>query len=416
MTRRDFATLVPLFLLPLILTGCFAKNEDASAQPPPNVAAADTAAVVKGNTQFALDLYRRLAESDGNIFFSPYSISTALAMTYGGARGETAREMADTLHFSLPPEQLHPAFAGLGWELVGKTPHKFKLLIANRLWGQSGFTFQPEFLSLTEKNYRAPLKQVDFINATERARNTINDWVEEQTNQWIKEPLPPGILTTDTRLVLTNAIYFKAAWMRPFHAGKTKPAPFNPTTEAKTQRQVPTMHDMQRSPFLEEDTFQALVLPYEENELSMILFLPRKADGLAEFEKSLTADSLKVWLKKMSLQEVTMAIPKFKVTAEFQLNDRLKQMGMKLAFDPNKADFTGMTKEDRLYISQVVHKAFVDVNEVGTEAAASTAVVAKAVSRPRIVNFIADHPFLYLIRDNRTGSILFMGRLTDPSP
>lgn len=388
----------------------------AVAQQPAEVAA-DTAAVVRGNTDFALDLYRRLAEKDGNIFFSPYSISTALAMTYGGARGETAKEMAGALHFKLPSARLHPAFADLGKEIKGQKPRTFELRVANRLWGQKDFTFLPEFLKLTDENYHARLKEVDFKGDTEKARKTINSWVEDQTNDKIKDLLKPGILTENTRLVLTNAIYFKAAWLRPFDPKNTKPAPFHLATADKKKLEVPMMHSgrEQRTGFLNADTFQAVEIPYEQGELSMIVFLPKKGDGLAELEKALTADKLEMWLKKMSVYLVKLAIPKFKVTAEFHLNEPLKRMGMQLAFIDGKADFTGMTTQDKLFLSHVVHKAFVDVNEAGTEAAASTAAVAEPRSLPPSATFTADHPFLYLIRENRTGSILFMGRVNDPS-
>lgn len=406
MTSFKFAALAGVFVS-LGCSGTLPAQPDAGPSP-------DKGPVVKANTEFALDLYRRLAENDGNLFFSPYSISTALAMTYGGARGDTAREMAASLHFDVPPDRLHAAFADLGRDLRGDDKRTFKLHVANCLWGQKDYGFLPEFLTLTDKNYQARLKEVDFINGREEARKEINAWVEGQTNDKIKELVKPGILTSDTRLVLTNAIYFKAAWQHPFQLRTTKPGPFYLATADKKQVPVPMMHGEIRTGFLNADTFQAVQIFYEQRELSMVVFLPRPG-SLGAFEKSLTAGMLDEWCKKMSDHMVTITMPKFKVTAEFHLNDQLKRMGMNLAFDPNKADFSGMTAEKKLFISHVVHKAFVDVNEAGTEAAASTAVVEQEKSRPPSVNFSVDHAFLYVIRDNRTGSILFMGRVVDPS-
>ena len=371
--------------------------------------------VARGNTEFAVDLYRQLATEDGNLFFSPYSISTALAMTYGGARGETASEMAKTLHFNLPPDRLHTGFAELGKELRGDKSRKYSLHVANRLWGQKNFTFLPEFLKLTEDNYKARLKDVDFIGAAEEARQEINAWVEAQTNDKIKELIKPKILTADTRLVLTNAIYFKASWSRPFDPKNTKPGPFELATADKAKVQVPMMQRQIRTRFLTTDAFQAIEIPYRDDELSMLVFLPKMPGQLATFEKTLTGANLEAWQQKMSNYIVTLSMPKFKVTAEFQLNDQLKKMGMNLAFSPNKADFSGMTTEDRLFIKHILHKAFVDVNETGTEAAASTVVAMQRVSAsPSNATLNIDHPFVYLIRDNRTGSILFMGRVVDP--
>jgi serpin B len=370
----------------------------------------DTAQVVKGNTRFALDLYGRVHDAKGNLFFSPYSVSTALAMTHAGARGDTAREMATTLHFPLDPQRLHPAFADLMHQVqaAGKD-RKAQLYVANALWGQQGYHFQPEFLKVTRANYNAGLREVDFVGATDAARRTINAWVEGQTNQKIKELIKPGILNADTRLVLTNAIYFKAAWMSPFNEKQTRDAAF---VGAGTTAKVKMMHGSVRTNYARFGDLQVLDLPYENNELSMLVFLPKRG-GLAEFEKTLTPAILAKWLAKLSDHRVDVKLPKFKVTSEFRLDDALKALGMKLAFDRNQADFSGMTTRERLFISAVVHKAFVDVNEKGTEAAAATAVVMERTSAPPPATFHADHPFVYLLRDNRTGSILFMGRVSE---
>ncbi len=373
----------------------------------------DTATLVKNNTAFALDLYRELGQKDGNLFFSPYSISNALAMTYAGARGETAAEMAKTLHFSLGQERLPAAFHDLIGQFGGAgKPRKYQLTVANRLWGQKDFRFLPEFVKLTEANYGAGLKEVDFMRATEQARLAINAWVEEQTKDKIKELLKPNVLTQDTRLVLTNAIYFKAAWMWPFSPQATSPGDFK-VSAARTIK-VPLMHGNVPTTYLRTDTFEAVELPYEDRDLSMVVFLPKQG-GLAAFEKTLTAANLATWQRGLKFHAVQVTLPKFKVTDEFMLGSTLVKMGMPAAFDPNRADFSGMTSQAKLFISHVVHKAFVDVNEAGTEAAAATAVVMATAAAPQPATFTADRPFVYLIRDNRTGSILFLGRVVNPS-
>jgi serpin B len=384
----------------------------ALSQPPAKINP-DTAAAVQGDNVFALDLYSRLRAEKGNLFFSPYSISSALAMTYAGARGQTAEQMATTLHFSLPPDRLHPAFGDLMAQLHGANPQqKFKLSVANALWGQKGYDFLPAFLAVTKKNYGAGLQEVDFGQA-EQARKTINDWVEKQTNDKIKELIKPGMLDIDTRLVLTNAIYFKAAWAEVFQAGATKKADFQTANE---KVKVDMMHQGLQANHFKGDGFQVVELPYEQHQLSMLVFLPAKKDGLAEFEQGLTSAKLDGWLKSMKRHTVDLKLPKFKFTSEFSLKKVLSEMGMSLAFT-KQADFSGMTTREKLYISAVVHKAFVDVHEKGTEAAAATAVIMKTLSAViggPMATFHADHPFVFMIRDNRTGSILFLGRVSNP--
>jgi serpin B len=403
--RRFSAGLVALLLVAGVVL---------AAEPAP---APDKAAVVKGNNEFAFDLYAQLRTRDGNLFFSPYSISTALAMTYAGARGDTAAQMADVLNFTLDQQRLHPAFSALLADTrppqgdPKKTP--YELHVANALWGQKGYTFQQDFLTLTRNNYGAGLRDVDFKAATEEARKTINAWVEEQTKDKIKELLKPGVLNPDTRLVLTNAIYFKGNWAEQFKKEHTREAPF--TTAGGKKVSVPMMHKTDDYRHFDGGTFQALELPYVGKDLSMVVFLPKKVDGLAEFEKQLTAENLTAWLGKLRQDEVQVALPKFKITAEFSLKETLSAMGMKDAFDPRKADFSGISGTKDLFIQAVVHKAFVEVNEEGTEAAASTAVVVGTTSARITPVFRADHPFVFLIRDNRSGNILFLGRVADPS-
>jgi serpin B len=404
-----------LVLAPLIalVTVC-APDNHTSAQPPDNFVP-DVAGVVRDGNNFALDLYGQLAKQDGNLFFSPYSISNALAMTSAGARGETATQMAETLHFALDQERLHLSFGALRTQIAGTDEQRnYQLQTANRLWGQQDYGFLPDFLWTTESNYDADLKQVDFINDTEEARTTINRWVEERTSEKIKNLIKPGILTADTRLVLTNAIYFKAAWRHPFVPEQTKEGEFTLADGEKVMAKL--MHGHVRTNYFQGDSFQALELPYEEHELSMIVLLPNDPQDLPALEMKLTPNNLTKWLETLSGHGVDVTLPKFKLTSEFMLKDVLSEMGMPDAFDPQNADFSGMTRA-RLFISHVVHKAFVDVNEAGTEAAASTAVVVAtdSASTQKPATFRADHPFVYLIRENRTGSILFMGRVLSPS-
>jgi serpin B len=373
----------------------------------------DRAAVVKGNTEFALDLYARLAKQDGNLFFSPYSISDALAMTSAGARGETLAQMTKVLH--LPDqERLHPAFSELIRSLNGHgLPRDYELTVVNALWGQRNYNFLPEFQQTIRTNYGAGIRKVDFKGATEEARQTINKWVEGQTHDKVKDLLKPDILNVNTRLVLTNAVYFKASWYSPFFEEQTKPKDFLLAGGKKAT--VPMMHQTAPFRYFENDAVQALELPYEGKDLSMVVLLPRKEDGLAGLEKALTPATLTAWLGGLADSVVAVSLPKFKVTAALDLKPTLAEMGMPDAFDFVKADFSGLNGKRDLAITAVVHKGFADVNEKGTEATAATAVVVGRRGGPEPVVFRADHPFVFLIRDNHTGTVLFLGRLTEPA-
>jgi serpin B len=376
---------------------------------------AEIASLVQGNNEFAAHLYGRLAgKENGNLFLSPYSISNALAMTYAGARGDTAAQMRTTLRFPFEADRLHPAFGRLIGQIDGGGPdRKFQLSIANRLWGQKGYGFLPDFTRIGQTHYRAGLEEVDFITAAEAARQRINGWVENETKNKIKDLIPPGAVNDLTRLVLTNAIYFKGNWVSPFPAKNTGPGDFH-LASGKTVK-VPMMRQGERTGFADLGDFSMVQLSYEGHQQSMLVLLPKKNDGLAALEKQLSAENLKKWSARLSPHIVDLTLPKFKVTAQFKLNDYLKEMGMTDAFNIHKADFGGMATREKLFISAVLHKAYVDVNEVGTEAAAATAVVIGTTSAPPPAAFRADHPFLFLIRDDRTGSILFLGRLADPS-
>lgn len=374
----------------------------------------DTKTVAEKNIAFALDLYGKLKEKEGNLFFSPYSISTALAMTYAGARGNTEKQMSEVLHFTLDQKLLHPTFARLEAQLNAvQEKENIELSVANALWAQKGHVFLREFLDLTKKNYGAVLNLVDFKRAYETARRKINTWVEEKTRNKIKDLIKPGVLNPLTRLVLTNAIYFKGNWESQFKKSKTQEAPFwlapgkSINTSMMTQKQT--------FRYMESENLQMLELPYAGNDLSMIVLLPKKVDGLAQLETALSVNNLTTWIGLLRKREILAFLPKFKITSQFSLHKTLASMGMSDAFT-GQADFSGMTGNKDLYISAVIHKAFVDVNEEGTEAAAATAVAIKLLSMPTPPPvFRADHPFVLLIRHNPTESILFLGRVVNPT-
>ena len=363
-----------------------------------------------------MDLYGKLRNQPGNLFFSPSSISTALAMTYAGARGETAEQMARVLHFPAPQDQLPEAFR---WLVAALRPAAekpgYRLNAANRLWGQQGYHFLPEFLAVTRDSYHAELAEVDFAGHTELARETINEWVEKQTQEKIKDLVPRGALTPVSRLVLTNAIYFKGAWTRPFPKAATRDEVFHLSSDKTTT--LPLMHKTDDFKFAALNGMKALELPYGNGDIATVVLLPDEIDGLSALEQRLSPESITRWTNGLQKRKVQVFLPRFKLTSDFSLSTILAAMGMPLAFDHNRADFTGMSSEEQLSISAVLHKAFVDVNEEGTEAAAATGVVmaARAAMIPREpLLFRADHPFLFLIVDNRTKSILFLGRVVNP--
>lgn len=378
--------------------------------------AAPGEALVRGNTEFAVNLYSQLRTQPGNLFLSPHSISTALAMTSAGAAGNTAAQMAATLH--LPKEgDVHAAFAGLEAGLRAiQEKGGVKMSTANSLWPDKASTFLPAFLDLCRTHYGADITPQDFRGAPEAARKTINDWVADRTAGRIQDLLAPGVIDALTRMVLVNAIYFKGDWAVRFDPAKTEPATFF-TVEG--DRAIPLMHRRGSIRHAATDTLQLVELPYAGNDLSMLVLLPRERDGLPALEAALTADQLTEWTKALRPRDVKLWLPRFKVEAQFLLKPTLAALGMGDAFDADKADFSGMNGRKDLFIGAVVHKAFVEVNEAGTEAAAATAVVMQTRSAVRPADepaeFRADHPFLFFLRDMRTGAILFAGRLTTPA-
>lgn len=378
----------------------------------------DLSEVIDGNNQFALDLYQELRTMEGNLFFSPSSISTALAMTYAGAAGETELEMAKTLHFKLPNERLHEAMKTLQefWKLPEES-NGIRLNLANRLWGQESQIFLPEFLAVTREQYDAELARLNFANSDD-ARQTINDWVEDQTANKITDLIPAGAISADTKLVLTNAVYFHGDWSDPFEKKRTKDEDFH-LTAAKTIK-VPMMHRWDEFRYGAVDDLQILELPYGDGSLSMVVFLPKEVEGLSDLEAKLTLENLQRWTASTQQDvKVKVYLPRFKTTSQFEMSSTLKAIGMETAFDAKSADFSGMTGGKDLFVSAVIHKAFVDVNEEGTEAAAATGIIMEITSAPiekpkEPPVFRADHPFLFMIRDNRNEAILFVGRITNP--
>ncbi|MBN1946010.1 MAG: hypothetical protein JW797_10060 [Bradymonadales bacterium] len=378
--------------------------------------------VAAGNRTFAFDLYQALRGGDGNLFFSPYSISVALTMTYAGAQGQTESQMASTLHLPLPQDQLHNVANALDIELASRAVARdttgeaqpFQLNLANALWGQVGYRFLPEFLDTLAVNYGAGLQLVDFAGNTEQARLTINSWVAEQTHDRIVDLLAPGILQTLTRLVLTNAVYFKANWAHQFQESATEEAPFHLLDG--TQAMVPTMVETERLGYVRGPNCQVVVLPYVGEQVAMFIVLPDEG-RFQEVEAGLNDQVVSGMIESMGIERIRLYLPRFRTEAEFNLTQTLAQMGMPDAMSIDLADFSGMTGERDLYISDVIHKAFVSVDESGTEAAAATAVVmslrSAAISPPLEVR--VDRPFLFFIRDNPTGTILFLGRVLDPT-
>jgi serpin B len=384
----------------------------------PIASQADLAAVVDGNNTFAFDVYQQI-KGDENVFFSPYSISLALAMTYAGARGDTAQQMANTLHYTLPQELLHPALNSLDIELSqrgqgakGKDEKGFRLNIVNAIWGQKGYAFLQEFLDILAENYGAGIRTLDFINAPEPSRVTINDWVSDQTEGKIKDLIPPGAIDAMTRLVLTNAIYFNAAWQFPFEKDATADGTFHLLSGSEVT--VPMMKQTKSFAYTEGDDYQAVELPYDGSELSMVILLPQPGQ-FTTFERSLDASKVDGIIASLASKRVALTMPKYEFTSDFSLKKALSAMGMPVAFT-DSADFSGMDGKRDLYISDVIHKAFVSVDEVGTEAAAATAVIMTTTSLPlNVVDVTIDRPFIFLIRDIQTGAILFLGHVTNPA-
>lgn len=395
--------------------GCVIRSTEQRITAP-EAPAADVATLVDGNTAFAASMYQQLRSEPGNLFYSPHSISSALGMTWAGARGQTEKDMAAALHFNLPQSQFHPAVNALDLALAsrgkgaqGADGGGFRLNIANALWGQVNYHFEPVFLDVLGLNYGAGMNIVDFEGQTQQAVDLINGWVAKKTENRIKDILSPMSVDSSTRLVLTNAVYFNAAWQVPFDVANTSAGPF--TTDAGATVQVPMMHGSVETQYAQGADYAAVELPYDGGELSMVIVLP---NDLATFESSLDGAKIDSIVGSMSGYMVDISMPTFEFESKFGLVDPLTKMGMGIAFS-DAADFSGINGQGGLVISDVIHQSFVKVNEAGTEAAAATAVIIGETSVPQPAKIELDKPFVFFIRDWQTKAILFVGRVANPS-
>ena len=425
MKSTTFKILTPGIILSMMLAACSpsaslgmtesSKNRETN----PIIAETNIQTLVDGNNAFALDIYNSLRSENGNLILSPYSISLALAMTHAGARGETESQMTQALHF-LPQEQLHPAFNALDLELeinpinLDKDQEPMKLNIANAVWSEQTFPFQEDFLDVIAVNYGAGIHLADFINQAEPAREEINNWVSDETEDKINDLLPKDSVGPDTRMVLVNAIYFKADWLIQFDANSTADGTFHllDGTEVTTKMMHEGMYDV---PYAQGNGYQAVELAYAGETAAMDIIVP-DAGNFDAFESALNRETLDEILNGMQPVSVALELPKFEFTRDFSLSDALINLGMSDAFDGNLADFSGMTGDKDLFIGNVIHKAFVAVDEKGTEAAAATAVIMETASAIMYdVTLQVDRPFIFIIRDTINGQILFIGRVMNPS-
>jgi serpin B len=415
-------------IVSLLLASCTPRSSATAASKlarvtNPDATPAELTELVSGNNAFAFDLYQAMHTADGNLIYSPYSISLAFAMPYAGARAATASQMAEVLHYTLADGKLHPAFNALDLDLARRPDQaanvndkdRFQLSIANSLWGQDGWSFRPEYLDLLAINYGAGMRLVDFAKAPESARKQINDWVSDQTKKRIENIIPPGVLDQSTRLVLANAIYFKATWQREFDANDTADKPFHLLDGTTVLTPMMTFgHSVQLS-YAAGEGWQAVALPYKGGLTEMVIIVP-DSGNFAAFESTLTARRYNEIVAAFQPQSVELSMPKFKFESEYGLKDLLTGMGMTNAFDPDTADFSGIDDLHPLYIDNALHKAFIAVDEKGTEAAAATVILMAPASMPlEGIKLTIDRPFIYVIRDVPTETILFMGRVLNPA-
>ena len=427
MKTKLYVSFIFLLIAGAFLTACeFAKADtgavarsDRPRDTAPAIPAADAQALLDGDNAFAFDFYHQVQGEGGNLIYSPYSISLAAAMLYGGAGGETASQISSSLHFTLPPDQFHSALNALSLDLAQRPAQSKKidpenpmqLYIANAVWGQLDYPFEKSYLDLLAINYGAGVRLLDFAAAPDSARQQINDWVDRETQGKIKDVMPPGSVDPRTRMVLANAVYFKAAWQEAFVEKLTRDAPF--TRLDGSQVQAPTMQTDDEIPLRvgSGDGYQVVALPYKGNLAEMVIILPDHGQFEA-VENALDAAKYAAILDGMRSGSLTLYMPKFEFSVDFDLIPVLSALGMPSAFDENKADFSGITKPERLYVYQALHKAYVLVNEAGTEAAAATIFGIAPASLPQELRI--DRPFIFVIRDVPTGTILFVGRVLNP--
>lgn len=379
----------------------------------PSVSDADIAAVVAADTAFGLELLAATAGGD-NLMLSPYSIATALSMLYPGARGTTAGEIADVLHLGVDDDTLHAVRNHIDAVLTATRPaddgEPFTIRPANAAWGQGGYPFSDEYLTVLAEHYGAGLQVLDYAGDPEGSRSIINDWVEDATQNRIQDLIPAGSITPDTRLTLVNAIWFKAGWRTPFDPSRTEPGTF--TLADGTGIDVPLMHGSVHTGYADTDRFEAVRLPYA-GDAAMVVLLP-KGGSPAELAAALGPDDLAI---EWEDRQVDVALPSFEFEAEVGLKAALQALGMQAAFEPptgDGADLTGITPVRELFVSDAFHKTFISLDEEGTEAAAATGIVVGLTSLPQPATFTADRPFLFYIEESATGEMLFLGQVTDP--
>jgi serpin B len=420
---------VVIGLLSLALVGCGGytpaggkvARADVERDTTPGVGEGEMDELAAGNTAFAFDLYQAVRSQEGNLIYSPYSVSLALAMTYAGARGSTEQQMADTFHFTLPQERLHPAFNALALdltrrgemepELEGQEAQHFELNVANAIWGQDGLAFHESFLKVLAANYGAGLRLLDFVSQPEAARQVINDWVAEETEDRIKDIVPPGAITPETRLVLANAIYFNASWLYSFDEGSTHDEVFHLPDGSEVS--VPMMAQEESFDYTRGEGYQAISLPYYGGDTAMIAIMPDEG-RFETFEASLDAATFNAIVGSLSRQDVILTMPLFEYETDLDLSQTLAEMGMPDAFSPTAADLSGMSNVP-LFISAVLHKAFVRVDEIGAEAAAATVVEMEEEATEEPVVLTLDRPFIFVIYDRVSGTVLFVGRVVNPA-
>jgi serpin B len=403
-----FIAVIALIIVGILIAGISGCQIIEKPKVNETGATAETAkSVVDANNQFAFDLYNQLKQDGGNVFYSPFSIETALAMTYEGAKGETADEMQKVLHF--PLENRQASFAKIINE-INAGSNDYQLKTANALWAQKDYPFLDSYFNLVESYYGGNVTNLDFKADTENSRQTINNWVAEQTNDKIKDLIPAGMLSPAARLVITNAIYFKGKWIKQFEKKDTQEKDFKLSTGSTAKVQMMQLFGEEFN-YTETENLQVLEMPYKGDELSMLILLPR--GNIESIESELNAGNLSLWRNSLKTEDVDMFIPKFKFETKYMMKQMLVNMGMQTAFLDN-ADFSGMTGQIDLKISEVIHQAYVAVDEEGTEAAAATGVVFITSAYKPVKVFNADHPFIFIIQQKETGNILFMGRVENP--
>ena len=401
--RYDAFGIVFVLILVIVLDGCTTDN----VMPDDSLVTQDGInSVVQGNNEFAIDLYKFVKDDGNNLFFSPYSISTALTIAFEGARGKTADEMANVLNIPKDDTVRRSAFASI-YNRLNNNNEDYKLHTANALWTHFDYPFTAGYISTIEDYYGGKATNLDFVKETEKSRDIINKWVEDKTEDKIKEILKRNDLNKEVRLVITNAIYFKGDWVFEFDKRKTRDADFYLSPDETIQVPMMALRD-EKFNYMETEELQMIELPYKGDDLSMLVLLPK--EGVDKLEESLTTEKLNGWRSLMHETKIDVYMPKFKFDTRYYLAEKLSKMGMPTAFGVT-ADFSGIAPS--LFISRVIHQAYIDVDEEGTEAAAATAVVVERIAAMLSV-FRADHPFIFLIQQKDTGNILFMGRVNDP--